>query len=134
MIRRPPRSTLFPYTTLFRSFTITMKSSTDALARLLGEVLQDERSEEHTSELQSRPHLVCRLLLEKKRLLEGGNDLILEMHMLATGKPEVMQPTIALFVTDTPPAQALLLFILFFFIIAAPPGISPFPPPDPFPI
>src|SRR6266508_5891534 len=63
MIRRPPRSTLFPYTTLFRS-------PCPAPARLcdhqtLGQII--ERSEEHTSELQSRGHLVCRLLLEKKK-------------------------------------------------------------------
>src|SRR2546422_5256706 len=66
MIRRPPRSTLFPYTTLFRSFydggpSQTQTERADALARELG------RSEEHTSELQSRLHLVCRLLLEKKK-------------------------------------------------------------------
>src|SRR3989442_11794956 len=74
MIRRPPRSTLFPYTTLFRSRACGRagRSSTsfalgfdvvyhpDHVGRLL-------RSEEHTSELQSRPHLVCRLLLEKKK-------------------------------------------------------------------
>src|SRR5439155_26665222 len=80
MIRRPPRSTLFPYTTLFRSVG-EWRTSCDRLADLLGEpctvasvpggdispvVLQIGRSEEHTSELQSRGHLVCRLLLEKK--------------------------------------------------------------------
>src|SRR5687768_18192334 len=70
MIRRPPRSTLFPYTTLFRSsMTSDAKlSSTSAkeifLALVAGET---DRSEEHTSELQSRLHLVCRLLLEKKK-------------------------------------------------------------------
>src|SRR2546422_7457909 len=69
MIRRPPRSTLFPYTTLFRSrildvpFTIADATTlTEA-----GYVGEDARSEEHTSELQSRLHLVCRLLLEKKK-------------------------------------------------------------------
>src|SRR2546429_7242898 len=66
MIRRPPRSTLFPYTTLFRSGWI------DFLMRLRNRVvapfgIKDLRSEEHTSELQSRLHLVCRLLLEKKK-------------------------------------------------------------------
>src|SRR3989449_7811128 len=88
MIRRPPRSTLFPYTTLFRSLEIEvdhvveggpdgleirrhcglpianhprLDAPVGALAR------QDHRSEEHTSELQSRLHLVCRLLLEKKK-------------------------------------------------------------------
>src|SRR2546422_5711738 len=69
MIRRPPRSTLFPYTTLFRSRTIAFVaaalfinvSATDVTANRV------RRSEEHTSELQSRLHLVCRLLLEKKK-------------------------------------------------------------------
>src|SRR2546422_6934704 len=98
MIRRPPRSTLFPYTTLFRSVLLSLEDSVlDDLAnhqrrehafachgrspavrsrggdayphRLLGEETIDGagRSEEHTSELQSRLHLVCRLLLEKKK-------------------------------------------------------------------
>src|SRR2546422_6355512 len=81
MIRRPPRSTLFPYTTLFRSlaaqfgivslgaeasqgpaFYVDLATSRELLGKLV-----DERSEEHTSELQSRLHLVCRLLLEKKK-------------------------------------------------------------------
>src|SRR3989442_9368057 len=94
MIRRPPRSTLFPYTTLFRSvvnFTfrydwnlptdVTVRISDasnpittnkESVTRKLGDKFEFEfsgryRSEEHTSELQSRPHLVCRLLLEKKK-------------------------------------------------------------------
>src|SRR5258708_30962101 len=79
MIRRPPRSTLFPYTTLFRSEQIRLKATLAATytrtfayedaARLYRECVQacDERSEEHTSELQSPDHLVCRLLLEKKK-------------------------------------------------------------------
>src|SRR5436309_7242013 len=72
MIRRPPRSTLFPYTTLFRSgYRRRAAGCRDARARgLFGharpEVLARSRSEEHTSELQSRENLVCRLLLEKK--------------------------------------------------------------------
>src|SRR6266571_6832580 len=66
MIRRPPRSTLFPYTTLFRSPTGAAKA--DAVARALeGEEAPSRRSEEHTSELQSHVNLVCRLLLEKKK-------------------------------------------------------------------
>src|SRR5438093_7635809 len=69
MIRRPPRSTLFPYTTLFRS---TMASSepvriTSRLARPPSRSEIASRSEEHTSELQSLTNLVCRLLLEKKK-------------------------------------------------------------------
>src|SRR4030066_196076 len=68
MIRRPPRSTLFPYTTLFRSCHIPLNNS----QTIFWKISQDfnggmSRSEEHTSELQSRLHLVCRLLLEKKR-------------------------------------------------------------------
>src|SRR2546422_4576646 len=71
MIRRPPRSTLFPYTTLFRSIRIARASPRERLCLApRGERQQGqhgERSEEHTSELQSRLHLVCRLLLEKKK-------------------------------------------------------------------
>src|SRR5258708_22782417 len=80
MIRRPPRSTLFPYTTLFRSHACGADRACgghdpfrDALAQArLVEALADDlvefRSEEHTSELQSPDHLVCRLLLEKKKI------------------------------------------------------------------
>src|SRR2546429_5182188 len=85
MIRRPPRSTLFPYTTLFRSHTVralvrdprrapTLQSLGVELvpgdladAGALTTLMRGARSEEHTSELQSRLHLVCRLLLEKKK-------------------------------------------------------------------
>src|SRR4051794_41583916 len=68
MIRRPPRSTLFPYTTLFRSGVARPVEKEDARVLLdrLGKAV-DDRSEEHTSELQSPVHLVCRLLLEKKK-------------------------------------------------------------------
>src|SRR5579872_7526048 len=64
MIRRPPRSTLFPYTTLFRSRT---PPSPEGVLQIDFDYDFKTRSEEHTSELQSRPHLVCRLLLEKKK-------------------------------------------------------------------
>src|SRR2546429_10031376 len=81
MIRRPPRSTLFPYTTLFRSQVIGEHPTAefdaqwghgrvppDAFVHEIYRALKtDKRSEEHTSELQSRLHLVCRLLLEKKK-------------------------------------------------------------------
>src|SRR2546429_7192245 len=93
MIRRPPRSTLFPYTTLFRSAARELVARQQArrpdpveprrpdgvdppplLAHALDaprvDVGRDQRSEEHTSELQSRLHLVCRLLLEKKHTLQ----------------------------------------------------------------
>src|SRR2546429_7395642 len=83
MIRRPPRSTLFPYTTLFRSLSGAMdpvrspemRRPEEIAVSLLREILAEgqkrgeitKRSEEHTSELQSRLHLVCRLLLENKK-------------------------------------------------------------------
>src|SRR3712207_7086197 len=90
MIRRPPRSTLFPYTTLFRSWIMVGPSPVDTtfdirvqagdgLDDLTGQrlatsdspVLEAVRSEEHTSELQSRQYLVCRLLLEKKKKINN---------------------------------------------------------------
>src|SRR3712207_8982139 len=101
MIRRPPRSTLFPYTTLFRSMVRVTAAwcAEDNNVRGAGKVLRarlvhhrakswcrpclsaladpfagPERSEEHTSELQSRQYLVCRLLLEKKTGMARGND------------------------------------------------------------
>src|SRR2546422_3467722 len=95
MIRRPPRSTLFPYTTLFRSDLCSSFSNIDpfilyvvssnVLKRFNTQTMQIEntgffprsipnRSEEHTSELQSRLHLVCRLLLEKKKNNEQTTD------------------------------------------------------------
>src|SRR2546421_5526504 len=72
MIRRPPRSTLFPYTTLFRSIVVACWALTVAglhIYRRIQRYVLDPRSEEHTSELQSRSDLVCRLLLEKKKTL-----------------------------------------------------------------
>src|SRR2546422_7102138 len=94
MIRRPPRSTLFPYTTLFRSLASPCLAGqvhpADRVERLLEELsnapgpsgfegpvretLSAQRSEEHTSELQSRLHLVCRLLLEKKKIIFNNVD------------------------------------------------------------
>src|SRR5882672_6355383 len=78
MIRRPPRSTLFPYTTLFRSSCVTSSGSPSrrSIPFASGEAC---RSEEHTSELQSHSDLVCRLLLEKKKvinLLSNGADAV----------------------------------------------------------
>src|SRR2546422_3450465 len=89
MIRRPPRSTLFPYTTLFRSPISTFipgqggqiyspvaafvsRASSPLVSLLALRCLGGTRSEEHTSELQSRLHLVCRLLLEKKKLRQSN--------------------------------------------------------------
>src|SRR2546430_11834308 len=81
MIRRPPRSTLFPYTTLFRSFraaaccirSASQNRSTGCLERANSPGHKSCRSEEHTSELQSQSNLVCRLLLEKKKKKQNTN-------------------------------------------------------------
>src|SRR2546429_7215191 len=87
MIRRPPRSTLFPYTTLFRSRNLLVQRlpahqhlrNLRVPARIVARIssrsrdFEAVRSEEHTSELQSRLHLVCRLLLEKKKLTADAN-------------------------------------------------------------
>src|SRR2546430_10978243 len=87
MIRRPPRSTLFPYTTLFRSISVAQpqiarivrapqcfKHSACRLAvtQIAAAWLSKARSEEHTSELQSQSNLVCRLLLEKKKKIQAS--------------------------------------------------------------
>src|SRR3989442_11303886 len=86
MIRRPPRSTLFPYTTLFRSVSLFQVITAELTrgARVGHQVAGAEsRSEEHTSELQSRPHLVCRLLLEKKKKKDHAPN-ISSRNILAT--------------------------------------------------
>src|SRR3712207_7699737 len=84
MIRRPPRSTLFPYTTLFRSDCGAAEHAAERLRELFvgdgagrdGVDRPAQRSEEHTSELQSRQYLVCRLLLEKKKI----TNIVLKCH------------------------------------------------------
>src|SRR3989442_2655138 len=98
MIRRPPRSTLFPYTTLFRSAAYavlhhalrTWLSLAAPMMPFVTETIYREsfRSEEHTSELQSRPHLVCRLLLEKKspgerrRICHGDSYCVTDVKII----------------------------------------------------
>src|SRR6195952_5995472 len=74
MIRRPPRSTLFPYTTLFRSMEKLFQMKKIELY-VLEQASNSQRSEEHTSELQSLRHLVCRLLLEQKKKKNKSNQL-----------------------------------------------------------
>src|SRR2546430_13737212 len=99
MIRRPPRSTLFPYTTLFRSARFSNVSS--SLPPAAGEATRapsracrwssgvDQRSEEHTSELQSQSNLVCRLLLEKKKYASHRNQGIDYSNALMIIVPQV---------------------------------------------
>src|SRR3712207_7322591 len=101
MIRRPPRSTLFPYTTLFRSillgiFSLEQEGAQGAILQSFNHGLvvapaffivavlaaRAGRSEEHTSELQSRQYLVCRLLLEKKKKKTTERDLLCNMHYI----------------------------------------------------
>src|SRR3712207_6943800 len=98
MIRRPPRSTLFPYTTLFRSTMKSRKTTHEERVEIVKWVINNNmnykeaanlngiRSEEHTSELQSRQYLVCRLLLEKKKtvallILVSANSLTLAISL-----------------------------------------------------
>src|SRR5258705_2665920 len=81
MIRRPPRSTLFPYTTLFRSPCVG-RLRCDRTAVRVEEVQVAIRSEEHTSELQSLRHLVCRLLLEKKTGSDWPNLFSISRHQI----------------------------------------------------
>src|SRR2546430_12190154 len=92
MIRRPPRSTLFPYTTLFRSRHTWRSYLTRSLSTQFTQVFlarPTERSEEHTSELQSQSNLVCRLLLEKKKKPEVS----LLMQCI---KPQLLSVTVKL--------------------------------------
>src|SRR2546422_6530508 len=101
MIRRPPRSTLFPYTTLFRSreqhghiAAIGFDLYCQMLERAVAQAI--ERSEEHTSELQSRLHLVCRLLLEKKKKTRSNAHRPKErrtQRALRTRRHRAMSPT-----------------------------------------
>src|SRR2546428_5659543 len=92
MIRRPPRSTLFPYTTLFRSLEdVRERELEDVLVEADGPLDVRGRSEEHTSELQSRSDLVCRLLLEKKTLRELPDEAVLYFGDPAAG-PYVGDP------------------------------------------
>src|SRR2546429_3356496 len=95
MIRRPPRSTLFPYTTLFRSenreSSPIPRASSKAVRSDLS-ALAKSRSEEHTSELQSRLHLVCRLLLEKKKQSHKPPHTLRASR--ATRSPPLRTPTL----------------------------------------
>src|SRR4051795_6368863 len=112
MIRRPPRSTLFPYTTLFRSRQIVLRP-VDEVTHLVDQMrVTGDRSEEHTSELQSHSHLVCRLLLEKKNY-----DGSLTAHLLTHAQCLIDAGTWADYMN-----------VFFFLSYRATPDLSPFPP------
>src|SRR6267378_1347515 len=130
MIRRPPRSTLFPYTTLFRSHLIE-NDGRHWYEVVTAEVLEQVRSEEHTSELQSRRDLVCRLLLEKKKSDEyqivfgdtTNHDVALKASVLA-------QIVIDQALLDRPLVEAARVcecLWLFFLMIRRPPRSTLFP-------
>src|SRR5258708_17922402 len=101
MIRRPPRSTLFPYTTLFRSPMIARISpgatvSDRSLSARKPSNDTETRSEEHTSELQSPDHLVCRLLLEKKNSKQRRSNYVASPHhIIATDQQLVAISTVS---------------------------------------
>src|SRR5687768_17893125 len=97
MIRRPPRSTLFPYTTLFRSSAWARAARQTSLRafspRSSPKSSASRRSEEHTSELQSRLHLECRLLLEKKKKKKKKKDRPQKTHTITHKSPTCIRTT-----------------------------------------
>src|SRR5215207_5109244 len=119
MIRRPPRSTLFPYTTLFRPRAARDAGRRHLAGRRRRNAAHGQRSEEHTSELQSRVDLVCRLLLEKKNL-EPVEHRVGE-HVRAVGHPRAGRRRLAAAeLAGQHPA-------LFFLMIRRPPRSTLFP-------
>src|SRR3970282_1208015 len=133
MIRRPPRSTLFPYTTLFRS--ILPGISLDVVRHLAAQegvpVVEADRSEEHTSELQSHHDLVCRLLLEKNefrhyRVGGGGADAVLPPTDPSRARGTNTHPTIRMEMChDT--FLGIFCAVFFFLMIRRPPRSTLFP-------
>src|SRR3982751_1789757 len=121
MIRRPPRSTLFPYTTLFRSIADTDRAA-NAIPLWLCKTcpIERTRSEEHTSELQSRSDLVCRLLLVKKSSVLSGKHRRLRQN--GPG-PHKHFPG---------PQRRAHRQSRFFLRVGAPPELRHLPPPEPF--
>src|SRR5215471_16723456 len=131
MIRRPPRSTLFPYTTLFRSGFNKLPIA--IMLRRREQRGNEARSEEHTSELQSRRDLVCRLLLEKKkRSPRGRGDRAREPQTGLTPTPRSSWPSIArnwsfAWLAASASALAARVQMIFFISIPPPPRLTLFP-------
>src|ERR1017187_863859 len=117
MIRRPPRSTLFPYTTLFRSGNRGRAETGVERGGAHNDAVRVQRSEEHTSELQSPMYLVCRLLLEKN------------LHPSVPVAVAAVQPVRLEELLQRPKLPQSALF--FFLKNGPPPDLSPFPPPTP---
>src|SRR3972149_1610747 len=133
MIRRPPRSTLFPYTTLFRS-QAPSSSTLEQANRFDRGLARNRRSEEHTSELQSQSNLVCRLLLEKKtKNRQRPTDQKSPRRDLVAGVTTTA--TLSLLARAAHPCTphsfcVSTVFFLFFFLKSGrPPNSPPFPPP-----
>src|ERR1019366_3181108 len=127
MIRRPPRSTLFPYTTLFRSLRGRRHSPRRRRRELWGR--GECRSEEHTSELQSLTNLVCRLLLEKKK-----SNRLMCIARLPVHAPTCWIKTAVRFFRCLPRRPFSRPGAFFFFNVRQPTHINPLPPQAPFPI
>src|ERR1039457_1289100 len=132
MIRRPPRSTLFPYTTLFRSRSLALRCRRNRHRGF--HPATKYRSEEHTSELQSPCNLVCRLLLEKKKYKASGRckgddvERPPACERRAVGREGAHQTAWSAGPRVTPRISPVLFF--FFFLMTRPPPRSPlFPPP-----
>src|SRR6266487_2134758 len=132
MIRRPPRSTLFPYTTLFRSPTSRRGRGAGPTATS-SPPTRCRRSEEHTSELQSPVHLVCRLLLEKKKNININIDepvTIIITHIadgLIIGDAGVVHHDVQVFMLFDYFRNDSLSFCVFFLMIRRPPRSTLFP-------
>src|SRR6202035_4193940 len=135
MIRRPPRSTLFPYTTLFRSIASVLFYRPEWFKKIQSFF---NRSEEHTSELQSPCNLVCRLLLEKKREEAARSTASKRCAHLRSADLYAHTHNSPLSSPRTTPDATLLTAIshvvpFFFLMNRGPPKFSPFPPPAPLP-
>src|SRR4029434_8471644 len=139
MIRRPPRSTLFPYTTLFRSVDASLNMTSLSKRSVMWTNKKIIRSEEHTSELQSHLNLVCRLLLEtKKYTSELQPNLHLECRFIHerihTRTQKRTRCVHTHEITTYSVRRSVLYAFLFFFNDPAPPDFSPFPLHAPLPI
>src|SRR5476649_2598298 len=122
MIRRPPRSTLFPYTTLFRS---RPEGSPSGGGGRPTRSAAPRRSEEHTSELQSHSDLVCRLLLEKKKQIAGRHVLVID-EKLDAGRT-IAKAVSLIEAAGAASVQVALILYFFFLMIRRPPRSTLFP-------